>query len=176
MEKRLKTLWGCIMVLFFISTNLNAATYKPNEVIDDDYQVFISKTQEVNFKNAKQELVFFGDRFKFSENAKKLQKLKEKNGVDDKFYALTESEISPTKKYVGKALGAISTLGASLIVEALNPYVTKLKADKLYMLIYDYTDKSGKKSRVTAMFIADGFDDKKVIRTYLDNEIKGKLQ
>lgn len=168
MKQLIKMLLNGCMALLLINATLNAATYKPNEVIDDDYQVFISKTREIDFKNAKQELIFYGDQYEFRDKLETIQK-------DIAAKGMNSSSATSAKEIIAPILYTISTAGAGLVILSISPFVNRLQSDVMYILIYDYTSISGEKSRVTGWFVADDFDDAEVIKTYLDNEIKGKL-
>lgn len=148
--------------------------------IDDIYEVYISKTVDIDISKATREEIYFGEYSAYVEKTtKELQDTMIKNvgnGAVSGLSAVANSTTNNVANGMGKSLGQGlgMGLGIGLVMGVIDIGVQKAIANEVYILIYDYTNEKGEKTRVSAFYVAEDFDDEPIVKTYLEEQINKK--
>lgn len=168
----MKKILTSLAIASLLTTGLFSQTFKENKIIDETHQVFINKTRNISLENSTKEFIYFGTLKDLNKEYAEIQKSIIEKGLDGTIRGIENSTSSIAKGFLenaGKGIGL--NMGIGLVIGLLDPYVMSLHADEQYILIYDFTNSRGEKTRANALFVASSFDDKEIIRKYLENKI-----
>lgn len=139
-----------LFLIMSISTIANATFFEKNEIVPEFHQVLISKTRHIDLNgDLKKEFVFFGDRESWAVQYDKTKSVAAKGG-----------------------LIALSFFVGGMSAQAWNEMLN----NNQYILMYDVENTKKEKTRIIAMFSANDFDDKDVIKNYLDEKIQKEIK
>lgn len=173
----MKKILTSLAIASLLTTGLFSQTFKENKIIDETHQVFINKTRNISLENSTKEFIYFGTLKDLNKEYAEIQKSIKNYGVDGAIRGLENSTSAVAKgflKSAGQNFGM--NMGIGMIYGALDPFVMSMYSDEQYILVYDYKNQSGDKSRVSALFIASNFDNKEVIKDYLENKINTEVK
>jgi hypothetical protein len=172
----LKKILTSLALATLLTTNLFSETLKENKTIDEIHQVFITNTNKIDLTNSKKEFIFFGTIKELQNEYTNIQKSIAERGLDSTIKALEHSKNSLAKSFLE---GASKNLGAGMAFGVLlglaEPYIMSAYADEQFVLIYDFTNSQGQKTRIKGTFVASNFDDEETIKTYLENKIMNEV-
>lgn len=148
--------------------------------IDDIYEVYISKTVDIDISKATREEIYFGEYSKYVEKTtKEFQDTMLKNvgngavsGLSTVANSTTNSLANGMGKSLGQGLGM--GLGIGAVIGVIGIVREQIIANEVYILIYDYTNENGQKTRVSALYLAEDFDDEPIVKSYLEEQINKK--
>lgn len=166
-----------LTIASLLTTSLFSETIKENGKIDELHQVFVNKTRNIDLTNSTKEFIFFGTLKDLQKEYDEIQKEIKNQGLDGAIRGLENSTSSIAKgflKSAGQNMGL--NMGIGLIYGALDPFVMSLYDDEQYILIYDFANQKGEKTRVSALFVASDFDDESVIKEYLEEKINNEVK
>ena len=145
------------------------------------FESYVSKTRVIDFKNSSSEEVFFGKYDKYQEGMKEFVKNNLLNGLSSgastAANAVSNSAVNASGQALGQALGQGLGLGLGIGVVFAGIGLTygKLTENDTFILIKDYTDNAGNKSRVSALFIAKSYSNEENIKSFLQDNINSYL-
>lgn len=141
------------------------------------FQVYFSKTKNIELKDSKKTEVFFGKYNDFLEkNSQDMENLaKSMGGGLVSGLGTSASYISSSASNVsGNAIGqgSIMGLGIGLVYGAIGMGYTAYKKNEYtkYILVNDFENSKGEKTRVLTYFKSDELSDEKQIKTILETE------
>jgi hypothetical protein len=148
--------------------------------IDDVYEVYINKTVDIDIKGASKEEVFFGkDEDWYEKQSSDLKASMGQGlgsgavaGLSTTANAVSNSVVNASGQAVGQGLGM--GLGIGLVYGAIGLGFQAATANEIYVLVNDYTNNQGAKTRVIAYYYAVDFDDENVVKAFLEQEINKK--
>lgn len=168
----MKKILTSIAITSILATNLFSETIQENEKIDELHQVFINKTRNIDLTNSNKEFIYFGTLKDLQKEYKEIQKQIAEKGFDGAIKGLQNSSSAIAKgflKSAGQSLGM--GVGIGILYGALDPYIMSLYEDEQYILIYDFSNQNGEKTRISALFVASDFNNEETIKQYLENKI-----
>lgn len=161
-----------IAITSILATNLFSEIIQKNENITEIHQVFVNQTRNIDLNNSTKEFIYFGTLKDLEKEYKEIQKQIAEKGLDGALKGLQNSSSAIAKgffKSAGQSLGM--GIGIGMLYGALDPYVMSLYEDEQYILIYDFSNQNGEKTRISALFVARNFDKEETIKQYLENKI-----
>ncbi len=162
-----------IMFILILVSSLFSEEIK----IDDVYEVYINKTVDIDIKGASKEEVFFGkDEDWYEKQSADLKSSMGQNvasgavtGLSTTATAISKSVVNASAQALGQGLGMGLAIGVVFgAIEATHKVVT---ANEVYILVNDYTNNQGQKTRVIAFYCAVDFDEEDVVKAFLEQEI-----
>jgi transketolase len=160
-----------VCILLSLTTTLLLADEKPS------YEIYFSKTKNIELKEAKKTEVFFGEFNDFKEKQSEEIKTLAKNlgnglssGLSATANAVSKSAVNSSGQALGQ--GSIMGLGIGLFYAGLEVGYNKYKENQYntFILVNDYENEQGEKSRVLTFFKSDNLKDEKVIKDLLIEE------
>ena len=147
--------------------------------IDDVYEIYITKTTNIEMTGVSKEKVFFG---RYDDLIKKqAEELKTigKNlgngatsGLSTASNGVANSMGNASGKALGQGLGM--GLGIGLVYGLIDVGAQAAMKDEVFILVNDYTNSRGEKTRIFGFYCANNFDEEKVINSFLEQEINKK--
>lgn len=172
-----KTILSIALASLLLSTNMFSKTFEANNTIDETHQVFVSKTRNISLTNSKKEFVYFGTFKELKEEYANAQKLVLEKGLDGALKGMEHSTNAIAKGFLDSAAKGIGAgIAFGIVLGLADPYVMALYADEEYILVYDYTNDKGEKTRISGLIISNGFDDEEVIKEYLTKKINEEVK
>lgn len=136
-----------------ISSLLSSSLFSEEIKIDDTYETFLTKTKKIELnENSYSEEVFFGEYSKWTGNSgfQEIMGRNLANGLGS-----------------GNPLG----LGIGLIYGSIEASYKTATANSKYILIKDYTNEKGEKTRIISFICSKSFNDENVIKSFLNQQI-----
>lgn len=147
--------------------------------IDDVYEVYISKTKNIDLVGASKQEVYFGEYSQYIEkNSEELKTIATgagkglASGAGTTANAVTNSVGNATGKAVGQGLGM--GLGIGLVMGIGEAVYNKATENEVFILVNDYTNQKGEKTRISSLIYFKSFEDTVVIKNFLEQEINKK--
>lgn len=147
--------------------------------IDDIYEVYISKTKNIDLVGSSKKEVYFGKYVDYLQKKSDELKTMGKNlgngaisGLSTASNGAANSVGNATGKAVGQGLGM--GLGIGLVYGLAELTYNKATEDEIYVLVNDYENSKGEKTRISALLIANSFKNEPVVKEFLLQEISKK--
>jgi hypothetical protein len=145
--------------------------------IDDVYEVYINKTVDIDIKGASKEEVFFGkDKDWYEKQSSDLKASMGQGvgsgavaGLSTTANAVSNSVVNASGQAIGQGLGM--GLGIGVVFGAALAVGNVITENEVYILVNDYTNNQGLKTRVIAFYCAVDFDEENVVKAFLEQEI-----
>lgn len=151
--------------------------------IDDIYEVFVSKTKNVDFSKGikSSNEVYFGKYDDYmKQKSDELKALSQSvgngatTGLGSAANGASNSALNATGKAVGQNLGV--GVGIGLVVGLVDVAYKASTEDERFILVKDFENINGEKTRISALIVANSFKDENVIKQFLLQEIEKKYK
>lgn len=169
------------LIMVFVSFIFVSFASAEEIKIDDIYEIFISKTRNISFDNGVKNSneVFFGKYNDYmNQKSEELKTLGQgvgsgaTAGLGSAANGASNSALNATGKAVGQNLGV--GVGIGLVVGLVDVVYKASTEDERYILVKDYENVKGEKTRVSALIVCNSEKNETLIKSFLLQEIEKK--
>lgn len=165
--------------IMFILILISSLWSEEIKIDDESVEVYITKTSNIEMINLSKEKIFFGRYDDWIKKQAEELKTVGKNlgngavsGLSTASNGVANSMGNATGKALGQGLGM--GLGIGLVIGMIDVGRQAAMKDEVFILVNDYTNTKGEKTRIFGFYCANSFDEETVVNSFLEQEINKK--